>query len=183
MVDRRDMKRYEDGLGGHIEILEEGSEIAPVRFRMVMPPGFGPPAPESHPHQTEDFLVVRGTLDLGIIDGQHVRLEAGDRYHLPAGIYHLPRNAGQGELEFEATLTPGKTTAEMFAQLYTETRESKGLGQFLRQALVFSGHANSITFRRPVLWMLRTAAVIARILGIRLRGTERQASGKAERTI
>lgn len=164
------MTLYEDGMGGHIEILEAGDETAPTRFRMVMPPGFGPPAPECHPHQSEDFVVLRGTLDLGVINGQPVRLEAGDRYHMPAGTYHLPRNGGDGELEFESILTPGKTTASMFAQLYTETRSSKGAGQFLRHALVFSGHTDSITFRPPVRWVLRAAAAVARLLGVRLRG-------------
>ena len=33
---------HEDGVGGHIAILEAGSETAPMRYRMVMPKGGGP---------------------------------------------------------------------------------------------------------------------------------------------
>lgn len=42
---------YEDGHGGGITILEPGSETAPMRFRMILPKGLGPPAAEYHPSQ------------------------------------------------------------------------------------------------------------------------------------
>ncbi|HEX3346397.1 MAG TPA: cupin domain-containing protein [Polyangiaceae bacterium] len=76
---------HEDGLGGSITILEPGSETAPMRFRMNLPRGFGPPAAECHASQTEDFRVVRGTLDLGKIHGKRVILRAGETFHVPAG--------------------------------------------------------------------------------------------------
>ena len=42
-----------------------------MRYRMILPKGFGPPAAEYHASQTEDFHVVRGTLDLGKIAIQY----------------------------------------------------------------------------------------------------------------
>lgn len=92
-----------------------------------MPRGFGPPAAERHPRQREEFRVLRGTLDLGTIDGARVLLRAGETFSLPAGKYHRPLNAGDDELEFEATLTPGLDAAEMFASLYAATRELRAL--------------------------------------------------------
>jgi hypothetical protein len=85
---------HEDGHGGRITILEHGSATTPMRFRALQPKGVVPPAPECHPSQTEDFRIIRGTLDLGVIDGKRVRLQAGDSYHLPAGVYHLPEHRG-----------------------------------------------------------------------------------------
>jgi mannose-6-phosphate isomerase-like protein (cupin superfamily) len=158
---------HEDGLGGHITILERGDATAPLRFRMVMPRGFGPPARECHPSQREDFHVLRGTLDLGRIDGARVVLRAGDSYTLPAGVYHLPANAGEDELEFESTLTPGLDAAQMFVSLYAATREHRGLGRFARQAIIFRRHAQTIAFGAPVRAVMIVVAAMAPYFGVR----------------
>ncbi len=159
-------RRYEDGLGGSITILEEGDATAPMRFRMLLPPGFGPPAPERHPLQREDFTVLRGTLDLGKVEGRRLRLSAGETFTLHAGTYHKPANAGDGELEFEATLTPGLDSAAMFAALYTATREHTGLGQFARVAMVFRKHQRTISFPPPVRGVMALVAAAARLVGL-----------------
>lgn len=156
---------HEDGLGGSIIILEHGTTTAPMRMRMRMPKGMGPPAPECHPAQTEDFKILRGTLDLGIIDGKRVRLNAGDTYHMPAGVYHLPANGGDGELEFEALLSPGLESADMFTALYTAMREHRGLGRFALVATVFVHYARVIHFRAPIRTVMKVTAAIARIFG------------------
>ena len=159
---------HEDGLGGSITILEHGSETAPMRFRMILPKGFGPPAAEYHPSQTEDYRILRGTLDLGKIGGKRVLLRAGDTYHLPAGTYHLPLNGGDDELEFEATLTPGRVSADMFAALYQVTREHRGLAQFARVAMVMRQFTRVITFSAPVAAVMCVVAGLARIFGVEL---------------
>ena len=159
--------RYEDGLGGHITILEPGDDRAPMRFRMVMPRGFGPPARERHPSQREDFTVLRGTLALGRIDGVSVVLRAGDTYTLPAGVYHLPVNAGDDELEFESVLTPGLDAAQMFEALYAATREHTGLARFARVATTFRRHRATISFPAPVRAVMVMVAAIARLFGQR----------------
>ena len=165
---------HEDGLGGSITILEPGSETAPMRFRMILPKGFGPPAAEYHPSQTEDFRVLRGTLEVGKIDGKRVLLHAGDTYHVPAGTYHLPRNGGNDELEFESTLTPGRVSADMFVALYQVTRDHRGLAQFARVAMVMRRFTRVITFSAPVRAVMCVVAGLARMFGMRL---------EAERTL
>jgi len=160
------MQVYEDGMGGSITLVQLGDHERPTVFRMIMPKGFGPPAAEYHPQQREDFRVLRGTLDLGPIDGQRVVLNAGDTYSLPAGVLHLPRNGGDDELEFEATLTPGLATAEMFAQVYTETRARRGLGRFVRVAMAFRRHGETIDFPQPVRTILDAVATLGRALGV-----------------
>ena len=163
----RDEAIHTDGMGGRITILEAGDEVRPMRFRMVMPKGFGPPAPECHPSQREDFVVIRGVLDLGNVDGRRVVLAAGDRFSLPSGTYHLPRNGGDGELEFEATLTPGKDSAPMFEALYAATREHRGLGRFARVAMVFRHHRSAITFPFPVRSVMALVSWVGRAIGLR----------------
>jgi mannose-6-phosphate isomerase-like protein (cupin superfamily) len=172
---------HEDGLGGSITILEPGSETAPMRFRMILPKGFGPPAAECHRSQTEDFRVLRGTYDLGKIGGKRVILRAGETYHLPAGTFHLPSNGGDDELEFESTLTPGRESAAMFAALYQVTREHRGLAQFARVSMVMRRFARVITFSVPVSAVMFVVAGVARMFGVRLEATDsaRSARGQA----
>ena len=127
---------HEDGHGGSITILEHGDATAPMRFRMILPKGVRPPAPECHPSQTEDYTVLRGTLDAGVIDGKRVVLKAGDTYHIPAGVFHLPANGGDDECELESVLTPGLESGE------------------------------SIHFKAPVRAAMSVAARAARLLGV-----------------
>jgi quercetin dioxygenase-like cupin family protein len=167
--------KHEDGQGGSITILEHGSATTPMRFRMILPK-VGPPAAECHPSQTEDFTVLRGTLDLGVIDGKHVVLKAGDRFHVPAGVYHLPANGGDDELELESVLTPGLESAHMFAEIYAVFREHRGLAQFARLSVVVRRYTKSIRFKAPIRAAMSVVAAAARLFGVtssqRLAGAE-----------
>lgn len=158
--------KHEDGMGGSITILEHGSATAPMRFRMILPKGFGPPAPECHPSQTEDFTVLRGTFDLGVIDGKRVLLKAGDTFHLPAGVYHLPANGGDDELEIESVLTPGLEMGDMFTGLYAAFREHRGFARFVRVSMVFNRYTTSIRFKAPVRAAMSVVAATARLFGV-----------------
>lgn len=162
------MTRHEDGMGGSITILEHGSTTAPMKFRMVMPKGMSPPAPEMHPAQTEDFLVLRGELDLGIVNGRHVIVRAGETFHLAAGVYHLPANKTDGECEFEAVLTPGLEAAPMFTDLYAAFRQHTGLGRFARIALTFRRYTSSIRFKTPIAAVMTVVGAISRLVGVKL---------------
>ncbi len=55
---------------------------------------------------------------------RRVVLNAGETFHLPAGVYHLPACAGDGEVEFEAVLTPGLASGDMFTELYAVMQAS-----------------------------------------------------------
>jgi hypothetical protein len=160
--------KHEDGQGGSITILEHGSTTAPMRFRFIVPKGgTRPPAPECHPSQTEDFTVLRGAFDLGVIDGKRIILKAGDTFHLPAGVYHLPANGGDDEMEVESVLTPGLESGDMFTDLFAVLRAHRGLAQFARVSVVFRRYATSIHFKAPVRAVMIVAAAIARLFGVR----------------
>jgi quercetin dioxygenase-like cupin family protein len=157
---------HESGSGGSMTILERGSATTPMRFRMVAGKGVAPPAPECHPSQSEDFNVISGTLDLGMVDGKHVVLKAGDTFHIPAGVPHLP-NADEGCV-FEATLTPGLETADMFAGIYKATREHVGFGRFVRIAIVMRQYRTNICFSPQVNAVMAVVATVARALGVKM---------------
>jgi mannose-6-phosphate isomerase-like protein (cupin superfamily) len=159
--------KLEDGLGGCILILEDGSTTSPMRFRALMPKGLGPPAPERHPSQTEDFRVLRGALDLGIVEGRRVVLKAGDSFHLPAGVYHHPANPCDDELEFEAVLTPGLASADMFSDLSAVMLQHRGVARFARVSMVLRRYSRMISFKPPVRLVMTIVAAVARLLGVR----------------
>jgi mannose-6-phosphate isomerase-like protein (cupin superfamily) len=154
-------KTYEDCLGGSITILEEGSDTTPMRFRMVMPPGFGPPAPECHPYMREDFRILRGKLSLGKVDGTPLVLSEGETCRLPAGVFHKPANAGDEPVEFEATLTPGRDAAAMFTELYEVSRTKTGFRRNACMAAVFGRYPETISFPAPVRLGMRLVAWLA----------------------
>ena len=157
---------YEDGQGGSITILDEGSATQPMRYRMVLPKGLGPP-PERHPSQDEHFRVISGVLDLGDVNGKRVQLRAGETFFLPAGTLHQPRCNQPEPVVIEATLTPGLVTAAMFRSTYATVRTHRGIGFALRMALITDRHRAEIEFAQPVQSLLLMLSRVARLLGVR----------------
>jgi mannose-6-phosphate isomerase-like protein (cupin superfamily) len=161
------LARYEDGAGGYIEIFELGDSTAPCRYRMRQSPGVGPPASEYHPSQHEAFDVLRGTLDLGVIDGQRVRIGPGERFELPPSVPHLPSAAGGEPVEYEATLTPGLSMAQVFEALFRAEREHRGLGKVMRIARTLAAHRDTMRLTQPFSTVMSAIALFARVLGVR----------------
>lgn len=155
---------HESSGGGSITILEPGSATTPMRFRMTAGRGVAPPAAECHPSQTEDFKVISGTLRLGVIDGVDVVLRAGDTYHLPAGVRHLP-TAEPGTV-FEATMTPGLETADMFADLFEVFREHEGFGKIVRIAMVLRRYESNISFSPAFNALHSVLSALGRLAGL-----------------
>jgi mannose-6-phosphate isomerase-like protein (cupin superfamily) len=166
-IDRHEvLARHEDGAGGYIEILEFGDDTAPCRYRMLQSPGVGPPAKEYHPNQEESFHVLRGTLDLGTIDGARVLLGPGDRFVLPTAVPHLPAAANGEVVEYEATLSPGLSMAQVFEALFRAEREHRGPGKGMRIALTLEAHRDSMRLNQPFATLMKGLAVIARVVGV-----------------
>lgn len=69
-------------------------------------------------------------------------------------------NAGDDEVEFEATLSPGRDAASMSVELYTATREHRG--QFARVMMTFWHYRNTISFPLPVRLVMMVVATLAR---------------------
>jgi quercetin dioxygenase-like cupin family protein len=161
------LETIDAGADGSLSIFEEGDETAPLRATMVMGPGMGPPAPEHHPEQTETFTVLRGRLDLGVVDGRHVVLSPGESLTIPPGTDHQPRAADDQEVAFEFTLTPGYDHAELFRALFFTAQDHRGLGRIVRFARLFRRFRHIIRFRRAFSMVLASMATVAGLLGIR----------------
>ena len=161
------LETIDAGADGRLTILEEGDDTTPLRATMVMGPGMGPPAPEHHPEQTEAFTVLRGRLDLGMVDGRHVVLSPGETMTIPPGTDHQPRAADDQEVEFEFTLTPGYDHAALFRALFNTARDHRGLARVVRFARLFQRFRHIIRFGRAFSMVLASMAAVAGLLGIR----------------
>jgi len=157
---------HEDGMGGSITILQRGDSVRPMIFRMRMPKGVSPPAPEMHPSQSEEIRVLSGVLRLGIVGGRELVLGPGERTTLLAGTFHQPSSGGEEPVEFEAILTPGLASASMFTAVYSAFRGHRGLGQIVRLAVAFTSHPEVIQFRAPFRFVLGSLAAAARALRV-----------------
>lgn len=67
------------------------SDGAVVEMDFVLPAGCIPPPPHVHPHQTEDYEVVEGSLDV-VVGGSWRTLTAGESASVPLGALHTFRN-------------------------------------------------------------------------------------------
>jgi hypothetical protein len=96
-----------------------------------------------------------------------------------SGTCHLPANAGQDELEFEATLTPGLESSDMFAALYPIMRDYKGFAQFARVSVVMRRNVRCIRVAPPIAAIMAVVAGIARLFRMKAaRPSAHPASGR-----
>ena len=85
----------------HPEIIKQ---VDSYMVKVVMPEGGGHNF-HVHPEMHEILYVLKGTAEQWIEDEMQL-LEAGDSVYIGANVAHGTFNAGQGELEFLAILSP-----------------------------------------------------------------------------
>ena len=85
----------------HPEIIKQ---VDSYMVKVVMPEGGGHNF-HVHPEMHEILYVLKGTAEQWIEDEMQL-LEAGDSVYIGANVAHGTFNAGQGELEFLASLSP-----------------------------------------------------------------------------
>ena len=85
----------------HPEIIKQADSYM---VKVVMPEGGGHNF-HVHPEMHEILYVLKGTAEQWIEDEMQL-LKAGDSVYIGANVAHGTFNAGQGELEFLAILSP-----------------------------------------------------------------------------
>lgn len=116
------------GRGRILRILDERIEVklaerdtagADAVFEVRSPPGSGPPVLHTHPPQ-ETFYVLEGEFEVygAGPDGPYaVRATAGDGAHVPGGVQHGDRNAGDRAGRVLAIFEPPWRMRELFEAL------------------------------------------------------------------
>lgn len=110
-----------------------------VRFEVVAEPGASGPPEHVHAKQEEYFQVRAGTL-AGEVDGEPIKLEAGDEYAVWPGTPHTWGNGGDEELRVLIEVRPALQFEEMLEAFYGLARDGKlsesGGGNPLQLAVV-----------------------------------------------
>ena len=85
----------------HPEIIKQADSYM---VKVVMPKGGGHNF-HVHPEMNEILYVLKGTAEQWVEDEMQI-LEEGDSVYIAANVAHGTFNAGEGELEFLAILSP-----------------------------------------------------------------------------
>jgi quercetin dioxygenase-like cupin family protein len=146
-----------------------------VRFEIHVEPGGSGPPEHVHENQEEYFQVREGTLT-GRVDGDPIRLTAGEEYTVWPGTPHTWGNGSDDEeLVVLAEVRPALQFEEMLETAYGLARDGmideSGGGNPLQMALFADEYweTNHLTSPPPLVQkaMVTVLAPVARLLGYR----------------
>ena len=137
-------------------------------------PGSPEPAPHYHPHQTEDFTVMAGELTVRM-EGQLIRLKAGDTLRVPPNTVHSMWNASATLATVNWQVKPALET-EFFFETITGLINEGHVGPNgrppLLQSTLLANHFSSVFRLAKPSYALQRAffsiiSPIARLVGYR----------------
>lgn len=150
------------------------SDSAPLVADLYARPGAAVAGEHVHPHSTEAFTVVRGTLSFRL-DGVEQRADAGTRVEIPPGTPHDWWNAGEETAWVILEVDPGRRFETMIRNLFGLARDGRtdrnGRPSLLQAALLAREFDDTIRFTSPPRALQRplfaALAPIARLRGLR----------------
>jgi mannose-6-phosphate isomerase-like protein (cupin superfamily) len=89
-----------------------GPEISPVTVILEAWDVAGAQPPNSHPHSTELFVILRGE-GVAHCDGHEVTVQAGDTLVLPQSSVHYISNTGDGRMYSITLMSPDDGFADL----------------------------------------------------------------------
>lgn len=149
------------------------SDSAPLVADLYARPGAAVAGEHVHPHSTEAFTVVRGTLQFRL-DGVERRAEPGTRVVIPPNTPHDWWNAGEDTAWVILEVDPGRRFETMIRNLFglavDGQTDRKGRPSLLQAALLAREFDDTIRFTSPPRAIQRplfaALAPIARLRGL-----------------
>jgi mannose-6-phosphate isomerase-like protein (cupin superfamily) len=133
----------------------------------VEPNGFVAAA-HLHPHQTETFAVVSGSVSFEV-GGKQVVVRAGETVVVEPGTAHKFWNAGEQPAVFRAEVRPAlgfeRLIETMFALAADGKTNRKGLPNPLRLAVIAKAHFDDVRLPFPPAWLQRLGLALGAPLG------------------
>jgi quercetin dioxygenase-like cupin family protein len=134
---------------------------------IIRPDGFVAAA-HVHPHQTERFEVLEGTLGLRVGDNE-LQAAAGDVAVVAPGTPHRFWNAGESEVRFFCEVRPALQFESLIETMFTLAAKGKtnrkGMPNPLRLAVIAKAHFDTVRLPFPPAAMQRAALALAAPLG------------------
>lgn len=128
------------------------TEDAPLVADLYARPGAAVVGEHVHPHSSEAFTVVRGTLGVRV-DGVERRVQPGTRVVVPPGTPHDWWNAGEDTAWVIVEVDPGRRFETLIRNLFGLARDgrtnAKGRPSLLQAALLSREFDDTIRFTSP----------------------------------
>jgi mannose-6-phosphate isomerase-like protein (cupin superfamily) len=133
----------------------------------VEPHGFVAAA-HMHPHQTERFEIVSGTVGFRI-GRESIEARAGDVVVVRPGTAHKFWNAGEQQAVFRTTVSPAlefeRLIETMFALAADGKTNRKGMPNPFRLAVIAESHFDDVRLPFPPVWMQRAGLALGSPVG------------------
>jgi quercetin dioxygenase-like cupin family protein len=134
---------------------------------IVRPQGFVAAA-HVHPHQTERFEILEGSLGLRLGE-QELVAGPGDVAVVPPGTPHRFWNAGEHEARFLCEVRPALGFESLIETMFTLAAQGKtnrkGMPNPLRLAVIAKAHFDTVRLPFPPAAMQRVALALAAPMG------------------
>jgi quercetin dioxygenase-like cupin family protein len=133
----------------------------------VKPSGFVAAA-HVHPSQHERFQIIEGSITFKL-NGQELTARPGDCIHVPPGMKHQFRNAGDDEARFACEVRPAldfeRLIETMFSLAQAGKTNRKGMPNLLRLAVIAQAHLGTVHLPYPPVWIQRFGLALGAPLG------------------
>jgi len=140
---------------------KENAEAGTV---LLMPHTDGPPI-HYHPKQEEQFLIVKGKLDV-YKNEKWITLKAGDSIVIPKGTPHSYRNASDGVVLFDFCITPRVRFTEMITSMDTLVQQGKINGKNFKSIMhlsrVMADYPDVTQSVKPPQFVINTMAALSK---------------------
>lgn len=151
-----------------------GGDVPIRACEAIVRPGGFVAAAHVHPHQTERFEVLEGTVGLRVGDEEIIAGPGGVATVEP-GTPHRFWNAGETEARFLCEVRPALGFESLIETMFTLASEGKtnrrGLPNPLRLAVIARSHFDTVRLPFPPAFLQRAAlavgATLGRLLGYR----------------
>jgi mannose-6-phosphate isomerase-like protein (cupin superfamily) len=121
-----------------------------------------------HPHQSERFAVVDGTLGIKV-GGKKLTLRAGDVHVVEPGMPHRFWNAGEENVRFVCEVRPALQFESLLETMFALAAESKtnrkGMPNPLRLAVIAQAHFDTVRLPFPPAWLQKAGLALGAPLG------------------
>lgn len=168
-------QRLENPVTGEVLVFHRTSEQTngeSVLVETIVRPGGFVAAAHVHPHQSERFQVLAGTLGLRV-GGKELVALPGAEVEVPPGTPHRFWNAGEEEARFLCAVRPALRFESLIETMFTLAAEGKtnrkGMPNPLRLAVIARAHFDTVRLPFPPAWLQKLGLALASPLGRVLR--------------
>jgi mannose-6-phosphate isomerase-like protein (cupin superfamily) len=146
----------------------------PWRLINIVYPGFAGPPIHLHPHASESFEVIEGTLEI-YADGEWSDLEEGESSTVPPLVPHTLRNSGDRPVRYHGAHIPGLGYERfMNRQLAlvkagkVRTFPPKDPRSIIHLAMLAHEHSEDVRIVKPPGFITTPTAMLGKLLGFKL---------------